>query len=163
MPNLDSVVLEFVSIFPYKSGGAPMNYELTHSDLYRASRGDSVELLGIECSKCGFVAFPRQRYGCERCGAAGDALHDVELSSDGTLASYATVHMHQAKTIAAPFVIGEIALDAGPTVRATMVEPDDAAMQIGARVSGRLHPAPAAADAAAQKLELRFSLTEAPA
>ncbi len=136
-----------------------MSNELSHPDLYRETAGDSVELLGIKCSTCGFVAFPRQRYGCERCGAAGEALADVELSSDGTLASYATVHMHQAKTIAAPFVIGEIALDAGPTVRATMVEADDAAMRIGARVRGRLHPAPAPPDGGAAKLELRFSLT----
>jgi uncharacterized OB-fold protein len=137
-----------------------MSHELTHPDLYRGAGGDSVELLGIECAKCGFVAFPRQRYGCEKCGAAGEALRDVALRSDGTLASYATVHMHQAKTIAAPFVIGEIALDAGPTVRATMVEADDAAMRIGARVRGRLHPAPAAPDAP-PKLELRFALTGA--
>jgi hypothetical protein len=39
-----------------------------------------------------------------------------------------------------------------------MVEPTDAAMRIGARVTGRLFPAPAAPDAAASKLELRFSL-----
>jgi hypothetical protein len=138
-----------------------MSEELSHPDLYQRTRGDSVELLGMKCARCGYVAFPRQRYGCEKCGAAGNALKDVDLSSNGTLASYATVHMHQAKTIAAPFVIGEISLDAGPTVRATMVEADDTAMQIGARVTGRLHPAPAAPDAPAQKFELRFSLTGA--
>jgi uncharacterized protein len=137
-----------------------MSEELSHPDLYQR-RGDSVELLGMKCTRCGYVAFPRQRYGCEKCGAAADALNDMPLSSNGTLASYATVHMHQAKTIAAPFVIGEIALDAGPTVRATMVEPDDTAMQIGARVTGRLYPMPVA-DPPAQKLELRFSLTGAP-
>jgi uncharacterized OB-fold protein len=137
-----------------------MSEELSHPDLYRR-RGDSVELLGMKCSRCGYVAFPRQRYGCEKCGAEGDALAEVELSSSGTLASYATVHMHQAKTIAAPFVIGEVALDAGPTVRATMVEGDDAAMQIGARVAGRLHPAPAPAESGSQKLELRFALSGA--
>ena len=137
-----------------------MSNELSHPDLYRQADGDSVELLGLQCSKCGFVAFPRQRYGCEKCGATADALRDVELAAIGTLASYAKVHMHQAKTIAAPFVIGEIALDAGPTVRATMVEADDAAMRIGARVRGRLHPAPTVPDAA-PKHELRFSLTGA--
>ncbi len=137
-----------------------MSEELSHPDLYQR-RGDTVELLGMKCARCGYVAFPRQRYGCEKCGAASAALQDVELSSNGTLASYAMVHMHQAKTIAAPFVIGEVTLDAGPTVRTTMVEADDAAMRIGARVAGRLHPAPAAADAPAQKLELRFSLTGA--
>ncbi len=137
-----------------------MSEELSHPDLYRR-RGDTVELLGMKCVHCGYVAFPRQRYGCEKCGAAGEALQDVELSSDGMLASYATVHMHQAKTIAAPFVIGEISLDAGPTVRTTMVEADDAALRIGARVTGRLYTAPTVADAPAHKLELRFSLTGA--
>jgi uncharacterized OB-fold protein len=138
-----------------------MNDELTHPELYRGT-GDSVELLGMKCSHCGYVAFPRQRFGCEKCGAVGAALREVKLSSSGTLASYATVHMHQAKSISAPFVIGEVALDAGPTVRATMVESDDSAMQIGARVEGRLHPAPAPADGGAQKLELRFSLMSVP-
>jgi len=139
-----------------------MSNELSHPDLYRGSGGDSVELLGIKCTRCGYVAFPRQTYGCEKCGADGDALSNVELGSNGTLASYATVHMHQAKTITAPFVIGEIALDAGPTVRATMVEGDDESMQIGARVAGRLHPAPTAAEGGgAPKLELRFVVTGA--
>jgi uncharacterized protein len=138
-----------------------MSNELSHPDLYRSAGGDSVELLGMKCAICGYVAFPRQSYGCEKCGASGAALSHVELSSRGTLASYATVHMHQAKNIAAPFVIGEIALDAGPTVRATMVEPDDSAMQIGARVDGRLHPAPASGEGGAAKLELRFTLSGA--
>jgi uncharacterized OB-fold protein len=139
-----------------------MSEELSHPDLYRR-RGDSVELLGMKCTRCGYVAFPRQAYGCEKCGAADDALSNVELASNGTLASYATVHMHQAKTISAPFVIGEIALDAGPTLRATMVESDDASLQIGARVGGRLHPAPTAGEGGAPKLELRFAVSGAPA
>jgi len=135
-----------------------MSEELSHPDLYRR-HGDSVELLGMKCAGCGYVAFPRQSYGCEKCGATAASLNNVELSSSGTLSSYATVHMHQAKNIAAPFVIGEIALDAGPTVRATMVESDDSAMRIGARVDGRLHPAPVPAEGGATKLELRFTLT----
>ena len=144
-----------------------MSEELSYPDLYRGTTGNSVELLGMKCTSCGYVAFPRQRYGCEKCGASGAALKDAELGSSGTLASFATVHMHQAKAIAAPFVIGEINLDAGPTVRATMVEATDDAMRLGARVTGKLFPAPAAPDATSIKLELRFSLlsellTEAP-
>jgi hypothetical protein len=138
-----------------------VNQELSHPDLYRSGIGDSVVLLGMSCAACGHVAFPRQHYGCEKCGAAGDALRDMELESTGTLASYATVHMHQAKTMAAPFVIGEITLDAGPTVRATMVEATDADMEIGARVVGRLFPAPSSADVPSSKFELRFCLQEA--
>jgi hypothetical protein len=140
--------------------GALMNPELSHPDLYRSGNGDSVLLLGMTCAQCGHVAFPRQHYGCEKCGAVGDALRDVELDSTGTLASYATVHMHQAKTIAAPFVIGEICLDAGPTVRATMAEATDADMEIGSRVAGRLFPAPSSADSPSNKVELRFGLLE---
>jgi uncharacterized OB-fold protein len=82
----------------------------------------------------------------------------VELAAAGTLASYATVHMHQAKSIAAPFVIGEIKLHSGPMVRATMVEPTDDAMRIGAAVIGRLFPAPASGDSPDTRLELRFAL-----
>jgi uncharacterized OB-fold protein len=137
-----------------------MNEELSHPDLYRRD-GDSVALLGMSCADCGYVAFPRQRFGCDRCGAVGETLRDVELSSSGTLTSFATVHMHQAKTIAAPFVVGEVALEAGPTVRATMVERSDAALRIGARVSGRLVPAPAPPDTRVNELELRFALAEA--
>ena len=138
-----------------------MNEELSHPDLYRRADGDTVALLGMRCASCGYVAFPRQRFGCDRCGAVGESLRDVELGSSGTLTSFATVHMHQAKSIAAPFVIGEVVLEDGPTVRATMVEGSDAAMWIGARVAGRLVPAPAPSDAPSNKLELRFQLSEA--
>jgi hypothetical protein len=129
--------------------------ELSHPDLYRSTDGVSVELLGTRCAGCGYVAFPRQRYGCERCGASGASLVDVALASSGRLSSFATVHMHQAKNIAAPFVIGEIELDDGPMLRATMVDADDAGLAIGARVVGRLAPAPG--DAQPPKFELRFA------
>ena len=133
-----------------------MQRELVHPDLYASRDGTTVELLGMRCTTCGHVAFPRQRYGCEKCGASGAALADADLGTNGKLVSYATVHMHQAKNIAAPFVIGEVELDAGPTLRATMVEPKDESLEIGVRVTGRLHLAPTA-DGAAPKLELRFA------
>ena len=136
-------------------GDASTTRELSHPDLYASRDGATVELLGMRCAACGYVAFPRQRYGCEKCGATGAALADVDLKTDGKLVSFATVHMHQAKNIAAPFVIGEVELDAGPTLRATMVEPNDESLDIGARVTGRLFPAPAAG--APAKLELRFA------
>jgi uncharacterized protein len=135
-----------------------MSAELAQPDLYASRSGDTVHLLGMACRRCGHVAFPRQRYGCEKCGASGADLTDVELDAAGTLASYATVHMHQAKSIAAPFVIGEIKLHSGPTVRATMVEASDLAMHIGAPVVGRLFPAPSSGDSPDTRLELRFAL-----
>lgn len=123
-------------------------------DLYQSSaRG--VDLLAIRCNVCGYVAFPRQHYGCEKCGATGTTLDDIVVPAQGRLASFATVHVHQAKSIAPPFVIGEIVLDAGPTLRTTMVESTDTALTIGARVEGRLVPAPGAAQPT--KRELRFT------
>jgi len=134
--------------------------ELVHPDLYAARAGGMVNLLGMTCQRCGHVAFPRQRNGCEKCGATDADLRDEELVCRGTLVSYATVHIHQAKTIAAPFVIGEVKLDRGPTLRATMVEAVDASLRIGAPVVGTLFPAPSSPDAP-PRLELRFTLEAA--
>jgi len=103
------------------------------NELY-TTEGDSVELLGVQCPACRYIAFPRHGYGCEKCGAVG--LVDVTLPARGTLTSFATVHLHQSKSIAAPFVIGEIKLDAGPTVRLTLVEPSDDTLRIGERMKG---------------------------
>jgi hypothetical protein len=128
-----------------------VNATLSHPDLYRAN-DDGVVLLAMRCARCGHVAFPRQRYGCEKCGATETA--DVELAAAGTLASFATVHLHQSKSIAAPFVIGEIALDGGPTIRITLVEPTDAGLRIGAGMTGVLHPV---TTEDAPKAELRFT------
>jgi uncharacterized OB-fold protein len=109
---------------------------LAHPDLYREVEGNVV-LLAARCTVCNHIAFPRQRYGCEKCGATSPI--DVELPAVGTLASFATVHLHQSSSIAAPFVIGEVKLDAGPTLRLTLVEPTDAGLRIGARMKGVLH------------------------
>jgi len=121
--------------------------QLAHPDLY----GPDARLFAVRCADCGRVAFPRQHYGCEVCGSARG--EDVELDARGTLLSFATVHLHQSKSIAAPFVIGEVGLDGGPTLRLTLVEPDDRGLRIGARVRGVLHPAPGGEGA----LELRFT------
>jgi uncharacterized OB-fold protein len=128
-----------------------MDAALSHPDLYRPT-DQGVALLAMRCARCGHVAFPRQPYGCEKCGAT--AAEDVELAAAGTLASFATVHLHQSKSIAAPFVIGEIALDGGPTIRITLVEPTDEGLRIGARMSGVLFPV---ASDDAPKVELRFT------
>ena len=48
-------------------------------------------LSGGEC-RCGYVFFPWQTYGCERCGLSGDALRPKRLTGKGTLRAKATVH-----------------------------------------------------------------------
>jgi hypothetical protein len=128
-----------------------METALSHPDLYRAT-ADGAVLLALRCRACGHVAFPRQPYGCEKCGSTG--TEHVEIDAAGTLASFATVHLHQSKSIAAPFVIGEIALDGGPTIRITLVEPSDAGLRIGARMKGVLHAMPTDEGT---KAELRFT------
>lgn len=128
-----------------------MDTVLSHPDLYRPTR-TGVVLLAMRCARCGYVAFPRQRFGCEKCGAT--ETDDVELAAAGTLASFATVHLHQSKSIAAPFVIGEIALDGGPTIRITLAESSDAGLRVGARMTGVLHTIQTDD---APKAELRFT------
>jgi hypothetical protein len=94
------------------------------------SGGDSsVTLHGVRCVECGAVLFPPNPHGCERCGAI--TLEPAEVAAAGTLRSFAVVHLHPRR--ATPYTIGEIELDAGPTVRALLspaAEP-----RIGSRVA----------------------------
>lgn len=88
-----------------------------------------VTLDGDRCTACGAVFFPALRWGCERCGAA--ALEPAVLDAAGTLLTYATVRLADP-----PYTIGEIALDAGPVVRARLLPPDGAGLRFDARVHG---------------------------
>jgi uncharacterized protein len=81
-----------------------------------ARSGTEPVLLGGRC-ECGFVFFPMQTFGCERCGKFGDALQPFELKGRGTLRCASTVHVHADEKRTAPFVIGMVALDEGPVVR----------------------------------------------
>ena len=134
--------------------GTIMTTTLAHPDLYRES-GDHVVLLAARCAACRRIAFPRQRYGCEKCGSR--AMTDVELPAAGTLASFATVHLHQSKSIAAPFVVGEVKIDDGPTLRLTLVEPTDEGLRIGVRMEGILFRSTSGPDPNVEHLELRFT------
>jgi uncharacterized OB-fold protein len=139
--------------------------QLAHPDLYAARRDtvreSNVALFAQRCDACGHVAFPRQPYGCEKCGA--EERSEIELDAAGVLASFATVHLHQSKSIPAPFVIGEIELDGGPTIRITLAEANDSNLAIGARMKGLLVPAPAKEGSEAPLTpvsELRFARAE---
>jgi uncharacterized OB-fold protein len=124
--------------------------DLKVPELY-ARDDNRVVLLGVSCATCGHLGFPRQAYGCEKCGAYGDDLTDVEITTTGRLQSFATVFRHPSKSITPPFIIGEVRLDAGLMVRATMIETDDGELEVGASVIGTLHGSPA---------ELRFTLED---
>jgi uncharacterized OB-fold protein len=55
------------------------------------------------------------------------------LRAAGRLYSFATVHLHHGGDLEAPFTIGEVQLDTGPLIRATMAS-DEANLAVGDRV-----------------------------
>src|SRR5277367_906313 len=102
--------------------------------LYQA-RGSASEpgrpaLLGGACA-CGYVFFPLQAYGCERCG--GLDLRPKTLSGAGRLLASARVHLHPCKGREAPFTVVAVELDDGPIVR-TLADGDTAGLMPGARM-----------------------------
>lgn len=143
--------------------------ELLKPDLYAvegtASAPDRPSLKGCKCLHCGFVFFPPQAYGCEMCGQTGDDLQPVALSGYGTLLASAKVHIHNSSAAAAigeirqleaPFMIGTIKLDDGPTVRTLLVDVDDRTLIPGQRMASKL--VPVGSSARMVVLDLRFTL-----
>jgi uncharacterized protein len=106
---------------------------LLKPDLYAETAG-RVTLKGGRCSACGYVFFPMQTRGCEKCGAHGEQLTGVDLGGSGTLAAAATVHVHAGKSRTAPFVMGTIDLDSGPRIRTLLDGMPDAESRTGTRV-----------------------------
>lgn len=118
-----------------------------------ASVPDHPSLKGGKC-QCGYVFFPLQTYGCEVCGRTGDALQPVALSGRGTLIASSTVHIHAAKNHEAPFTIGAIKLDDGPTVRTLLVDVDAKALKPGQPMVTKIVPV---SSAAGKTFDLRFT------
>ncbi len=78
-------------------------------------------LLGGACT-CGYVYFPMQAFGCERCGRTDVAPR--ALSGRGKLLASTRVHLHNGKHRQAPFTVGSVALDDGPIVRTILIDDD---------------------------------------
>lgn len=125
---------------------------------------DHPSLNGGRC-ECGYVFFPMQTYGCEVCGRTGDALKPVKLSGRGRLNASSTVHIHAAggrggatnpdvKPHEAPFTIGSITLEDGPTVRTLLVNVDEKTLKHGQAMVTTLVPVGAAGKSI---LDLRFT------
>lgn len=95
----------------------------TYTEAGTDAHPDKPALQGGRCA-CGAVFFPMQTYGCEVCGAYGEALQTHALSGAGTLVSSATVYINMGPPKLAvpdvPFVVGEIALEDGPVIRAIL-------------------------------------------
>ena len=102
-----------------------MTSELLKPALYRAegSAADPAHpaLLGGSCA-CGYVFFPMQAFGCERCGRTD--VKERALSGRGRLLASARVHLHAGKHRQAPFTVGSIALEDGPIVRTILIDDD---------------------------------------
>jgi hypothetical protein len=102
-----------------------MTAELLKPALYHSegSNADSAHpaLLGGACT-CGYVFFPMQSFGCERCGRTD--VKERALSGRGRLLASARVHLHAGKHRQAPFTVGSIALEDGPIVRTILIDDD---------------------------------------
>jgi uncharacterized OB-fold protein len=132
---------------------------LLKPELYAVDASGAPILLGGRC-ECGYVFFPMQTFGCERCGRAGSALQPFALAARGRLRSAATVHVHADEKRAAPFVIGTIALDDGPLVRTLLVDPPPDREAPGTRVEAILMPV-ATSQSEREAMDLRFRPTSA--
>jgi uncharacterized protein len=77
-------------------------------------------LKGGQC-ECGYLFFPMQHFGCEKCGRMGTALKPISLSGVGQLVSSCVVRVHADPNRIAPFIVGAIALDEGPVIRTILV------------------------------------------
>lgn len=89
-----------------------------------AKPGEACVLSGGRC-QCGHIFFPMQSYGCENCGALGEALEATELAGSGRLVAAAKVHVHKSESRQAPFIVASVELDAGPLVRTLLDWPLD--------------------------------------
>jgi len=114
-------------------------------------------LNGGRCRNCGYVFFPMQTYGCERCGATGDTLQAAALPAKGTLVASARVLHHVRKNRTPPYVVASVKLDDGPIVRTLLAEDTTAPLAAGAPMQGQLIPVDQSA-ADAPVLDLRFTL-----
>ena len=96
---------------------------------------DVPALNGTRCARCGRAYFPPIGVGCEICGAPPEDLLPTTVAGTGTIHALAQVHLHHGAP-ETPFTIAEIALDAGPLIRA-MVHPESPPLRIGIPVTAR--------------------------
>lgn len=129
--------------------------ELLKPALYRAEDAPAApghpSLLGGACA-CGYVFFPLQIYGCEKCG--GLDIAPRAIGGAGRLLASAVVHLHAGKGRTAPFTVGAIALDDGPIVR-TLIAEGVGPLTVGQRMATVLEPVEGPEGEA--RLDLRFA------
>jgi uncharacterized OB-fold protein len=99
-------------------------------------RVSETELRATRCDTCGLVAAPPEPIGCERCGAPAASLTATTIGAVGTVTAVAVVHHHARPEPPTPFVVVEVALDAGPVVRSLLRGATAAGHELGQRVAG---------------------------
>jgi uncharacterized OB-fold protein len=93
---------------------------------------DPPKLRGGSCRECGFVFFPFQAYGCEKCGAYGESLRPIPLKGQGRVTATTVVHRHADPRRPPPFHVVQLVLDEGPSIRG--IAADDYTPEVGERV-----------------------------
>jgi uncharacterized OB-fold protein len=96
----------------------------------------ATELDATRCGTCGLIAAPPEPIGCERCGAPAPALAPTTIETTGTVTALAVVHRHARPEPPTPFVVVEVALDAGPVVRSLLRGAAGPDVALGQRVAG---------------------------
>jgi uncharacterized protein len=99
-------------------------------------RVSETELRATRCGSCGLVAAPPEPIGCERCGAPAASLVATDIEAVGTVTAVAVVHHHARPEPPTPFVVVEVALDAGPVVRSMLRGAAAPGPELGQRVTG---------------------------
>lgn len=128
---------------------------LAQPTLYESGTDAIPALKGRRCKACGYVFFPPQDYGCEKCGAEGEQLAPMSLPGRGILHSIATVHRHRDERVQVPFTVGVIILDNGPALISLLTATTDEGLKIGERMRAVL--APLRKDSTGRQIvELRF-------
>jgi len=84
-------------------------------------------LLGSRCASCGHETFPR-RDRCPACRVAGP-MEESLLGPDGTVETYITLYVSTDES-EAPYTVGMIRLDEGPTVLSRIAGPVGAGAQV---------------------------------
>ncbi|SNS78796.1 Zn-ribbon domain-containing OB-fold protein [Sphingopyxis indica] len=97
---------------------------------------DHPALNGGRCKACGYIFFPMQHYGCERCGS--EELEPWLIGGRGRLVASAEVHVSMNPRRPAPYVVGSIATDDGAVVRSILEVPADADLAPGTVMTSRL-------------------------
>jgi uncharacterized OB-fold protein len=106
-------------------------------DALYEKQGTATALRGQHCQRCDRVAFPPNPYGCEHCGASGEALETRLLAGRGRLLAFVDVNRAVRPNVAVPYTVGSIALEDGPVIRALM-NSDPAPLAVDAQVEGEL-------------------------